>query len=154
MMIGQTLQSMLVILYRRHQHTLHSTGREGEPLAASRLDGVLQQKSRQTEKHRHDGRITQLTGLRVDWIAWEGVIGFTVVSAAVTSEKREVTSSHARMSGTKHDVPADCCRDVWRVLGQSGVEWGEGHPCKMGLWEAGRVEVKRAQVFSSIIYGC
>lgn len=64
-MIGQTLQSMLVIIYKRHRHTLHWTGGDEEPLAASQLVSMLQQKSRQTEKHRRDGRVTQLTARKL-----------------------------------------------------------------------------------------
>lgn len=45
-MIGQTLWSIFVIIYN---DTLHSTGRDGEPLATSRHVSVLQQKSRPTE---------------------------------------------------------------------------------------------------------
>lgn len=119
-MIGQTLQSMLVIIY------IDTRSRAPSP----HLDLCCDKKADKQKKHKTRWhRITQLTEL-IESV----VIGFfTVMSVPVTPEKkREVTSSRARMSGTRRGVPGDCCRDAWTVLGRSGAEWRGGRPCKTG----------------------
>ena len=68
-MTGQTLQSMLVIIYRHHRHTLHSTGRDGEPRRhISTCQRDAKEKADKQKKHRRDGRIKQLTA-RADWFS-------------------------------------------------------------------------------------
>lgn len=123
-MIGQTLQSMLVIIYRRHQHVSLDRQRWRAPRHISTRQHVATKKAdEQRTQTRWQNHTTD--GLRIDWVGLEAVIGFMVMSVPVTPRKRDDLLPRARMSGTRRDVPADCCRGAWMVLGRSGAEWRE-----------------------------
>lgn len=117
------------------------------PLATSPLVSVFATKKQTHRKHRRDGGITQLAAERVDWVGWRVVIGFMVMSVPVTPKKERrpppVQECLGR-GGTSQQIVAEMCGRCWAGVELSG---GGGHPCKTGLWEAGRVEVKREQVF-------
>lgn len=123
-MIGQTLQSMLVIIYRGHQHASLDRQRWRAPSphldSSACCDRKADKQKTQTRWQNHTA-----DGLRVDWVGWRlGLVSWSCQFLSL--QERQMTSSGARMSGTRRDVvPADCCRGVWTVLGRRGAEWRE-----------------------------
>lgn len=111
---------MLVIIYRHHQHQHARLDRRrwGAPRHISTRQRVATEKQTNRE-HRRDGWRPESWG----WLEWLWLVSWS--SQFPSLQEREMTSSRARMSGTRRDVPADCCRGVWTVLGRSGAEWRE-----------------------------
>ncbi len=147
-MIGRTLQSMLVIIYRRHQHA--SLDRQAEVESPSpHLDPSACCDKKNADKQKTQTRWQNHTadGLRV-WLGWAGgrdwFHGF--VSVAARPRKRDdllLVQECLGRGGTSQQIVAEVRGRCW-----AGVELSGGrHPCKTGLWEAGREEVKRDQVF-------
>ena len=136
LMIGRTLQSTLVIVYRRYRHTSNGTGGDGRLLATS----SAQQGSRQTDNTQAMAESQSQRPTRL-------IRGFVIcgfyghVSSCHRSERereREVTV--VWWGGASQQAAA-------RVWGRrsAGVELSGGsHPCKTELWEAGQVEEKRS----------
>ena len=102
-MIGWTLQSMLVILYRRHQHA--SLDRQRWRAPSPHLDSSACCDKIKADKQKTQTLMAESHSWRPDreLIGLEGVIGFMVMSVPVTSRKRGMTSSS--------------CKNVWDEAG-------------------------------------
>lgn len=143
-MIGQTLQSMLVI--NLQTPLTHALARQAEMESPGRhISTRQQQKSRQTEKKHTDAMMAESHS----WVDWrqlgEGCDQFP---------RKErwpplLCKNGLGRGGTSQQIVAEVCVCVCMERCWAGVEGG--HPCKTGLWEAGRVEVKREQGKSYLV---
>lgn len=81
-------------------------------------------KSRQTENT--DAMAESHSWRPESWLGWAGGCDwFHGHVSSCHANKERWPPPRARMSGTRRDVPADCCRGAWMVLGRSGAEWRE-----------------------------
>lgn len=120
---------------------LHWTGRDGRPLATSRLVSVSWQISGQTE---NTETMAESHSWRPEsWLGWS-VIGLMVMSVPVTPIKSPMQECLGQDGMSQHIV-AGVYGQCWARVELSGGSY----PCKAGLWEAGRVDVKRNQLFLS-----
>lgn len=111
--------------------------------ATSWLAARCDKKSRQTVKHRRDGRIAQLTAEEL--IGLRGCGRFHSHVSCCHAEKERRPPLPTSVPLLRQD----------RLLQVLVREWcwtreevrGRRHPCRMGLWEAGRVEINSKHAF-------
>lgn len=133
-MIGRALQSKLII----YNDTLHLTGWDGEPLDTSRHVSALQQKSRPTEKHRRDGRVTH-SWRPESWLGWRFVIRFDGSCQLPSLCEKRDDLLLCKNVWDEAGRPSRLLQGVWTVLGRSGAKW-RGSPMQnvtVGGWASG-----------------
>lgn len=101
--------SVYTYYLRRHASLDRLRWRAPHHISTRQRVATIKQTNR---KHRRDGRVTH-SWRSQSWLGWRFVIRFdSHVSYRHSVKKREMTSSRARMSGTRRDIPVDCCRGV------------------------------------------
>lgn len=125
-----TLQSMLVIIYTRHWHTLHSTGREESP--SPHLDSSACCNKKADKQKNTDAMAESHSWRPQSWLGWlEVCFVFMVMWAPVTPEKEiwpPPVQECLGWSRKSQQIVAEVCGRCW-----AGVELsGGGAPMQDG----------------------